>query len=59
MIFSTAHGDLVYEVTETMIVGPDAMWIIDQTEDATATLFACHPPGSVAQRIVVKLALTA
>jgi len=34
------------------------VWITDQTSDATATLFACHPPGSVTQRIVVHLQLT-
>lgn len=59
VIFTTAAGEMEYLVTETMIVNPDALWIVDQTDDATATLFACHPPGSVAQRIVVKLALTA
>ena len=35
------------------IVKPDALWIVDQTPEATATLFACHPPGSVRERIVV------
>ncbi|MEL6890741.1 MAG: class E sortase [Actinomycetota bacterium] len=57
VVFTTASGETEYVVTETMIVQPDALWIVDQTDDATATLFACHPPGSVAQRIVVKLAL--
>jgi len=55
--FTTDAGTSTYEVTETMIVEPDAVWIVDPTPTATATLFACHPPGSVAQRIVVKLAL--
>lgn len=59
VMFTTAAGETEYLVTETMIVNPDALWIVDQTDDATATLFACHPPGSVAQRIVVKLALAA
>ena len=40
----------------TEIVTPDAMWIVDQTAARTATLFACHPPGSVRERIVVHLA---
>lgn len=35
------------------IVNPDALWIVDPTETATATLFAFHPPGSTRQRIVV------
>ena len=57
VIMSTATGRHVYVVEATEIVEPDALWIVDQTPDATATLFACHPPGSVSQRIVVHLQL--
>ena len=57
VIFTTADGRFVYEVTGTAIVKPDALYIIDQTSTPTATLFACHPPGSTKQRIVVSLAL--
>lgn len=53
IIFTTPEGRFVYLVDRTEIVTPDALWIVDQTTDATATLFACHPPGSVKQRIVV------
>ncbi len=59
VIFTTSEGRFVYQVTATTIVAPDAMYIIDQTVDATATLFACHPPGSTKQRIVVSLVLVA
>jgi sortase A len=44
-----------YEVTGHEIVTPDAVWIVDPTPDATATLFACHPPGSTAYRWVTHL----
>jgi LPXTG-site transpeptidase (sortase) family protein len=47
VIFNTSTGRHVYSVVSTEIVQPDALWIVDQTDDATATLFACHPPGSV------------
>ena len=57
VIFDTANGRFVYAVTSTEIVTPDAIRIIDQTADKTATLFACHPIGSTRQRIVVHLAL--
>jgi sortase A len=57
VIFNTADGRFVYLVTETTVVAPDALYIIEQTEARTATLFACHPPGSTRQRIVVHLAL--
>ena len=59
VIFNTSTGRHVYSVVSTEIVQPDALWIVDQTDDATATLFACHPPGSVRQRIVVHLRLGA
>jgi sortase A len=53
IILSTDSGRYVYRVTRTEIVKPDAVWIVDQTPTATATLFACHPPGSTRERIVV------
>ena len=59
VIFTTDAGEIEYTVTGTQIVNPDALWIVDPTDTPTATLFACHPPGSVAQRIVVNLELSA
>jgi sortase A len=53
IVFTTDTGRHVYAVSRTEVVYPDAMWIVDQTPAATATLFACHPVGSTAQRIVV------
>ena len=44
--FTTADGVFDYAVTFTEIVAPDALWIIDPSDTPTATLFACHPPGS-------------
>ncbi|MBA3604762.1 MAG: class E sortase [Acidimicrobiia bacterium] len=55
VIFNTTGGRHVYVVESTQIVGPDALWIVDQTPDYRATLFACHPPGSTRERIVVHL----
>ncbi len=59
IIFTTADARFVYAVTETTIVTPDAMYIVDQTRAHTATLFACHPVGSTRERIVVHLELRA
>jgi sortase A len=50
---TTAEGTFVYAVTGTQIVEPTETWIINQSETATLTLFACHPPHSTKQRIVV------
>jgi sortase A len=59
VIMTTPSGRFVYKVISSEIVKPDALWVVDQTPEATATLFACHPPGSVRERIVVHLALSA
>jgi sortase A len=50
-------GRHVYIVHSVQIVPPDAMWVVTQDYRHSATLFACHPPGSVAERIVVFLDL--
>lgn len=50
-------GRHVYRVAFVEVVGPEAMWIVSQGYRHSATLFACHPPGSVAERIVVHLDL--
>ena len=52
--FRTNEGTAVYEVTEHLIVTPDATWIAQPTPDATVTLFACHPKRSAKQRYVVR-----
>ena len=59
IIYVTAEGRFVYRVTETQIVSPNALWITTQTTARTTTLFACHPPGSTRQRIVVFAELVA
>jgi len=45
--------EVKYRVSETMIVDPSATWITFDHKNPTLTLFACHPKGSAAQRIVV------
>jgi len=57
VIFTTPEGRFVYHVTLVEIVTPDAIWIIDQKPEYTATLFACHPVGSTRERIIVHLRL--
>lgn len=57
VVMTTPAGRFTYVVTSTEIVAPDALWIVGQTAEPTATLFTCHPPGSVRQRIVVHLRL--
>jgi sortase A len=54
VIFKTADGEFHYKVTKAEIVGAKDTWIVTPTPDATMTLFACHPPGSAKQRIVIR-----
>ena len=52
--FTLPQGTSTYEVTATDVVTPEAIDIITQSHEHTATLFACHPPGSTKFRYVVK-----
>jgi sortase A len=52
--FHMLDGDFTYAVTGTQIVLPTDLWVLDQTNQSTMTLIACHPKHSAAQRIVVK-----
>ena len=56
VIFSMPNGQFTYHVVSTEIVLPSQVDIINQTSAKTATLFACNPPGSTRERIVVHLA---
>lgn len=51
--------EVLYAVRETFIVNPDALWISYDNGEPLLTLFACHPKGSFAQRIVVRAELVA
>ena len=53
IVFDDERGRHVYRVDRVEIVEPTAVWIVDPTDTPTATLFACHPPGSTRERIVV------
>jgi sortase A len=52
--FSVGERAAVYQVTETLVVDPEDVWIAQQGPARVVTLFACHPVGSAAQRIVVR-----
>ena len=48
-----------YVVTSHEVVTPKGLHIVQPTPEPTATLFACHPPGSAKFRYVIHLALLA
>ena len=51
-------GTFAYTVAGTEIVLPSDIQVLDQTDDYTGTLFACHPKGQTTHRIIVHLQLT-
>jgi sortase A len=58
LVFTMNDGRVwTYVHTRTEIVTPDAIHIVDQRPEHTATLFACHPKGSAARRIVAHFRL--
>lgn len=59
VIFTVGGQRSTYVVTGSEVVTPKALHIVDPTPVPTATLFACHPPGSARFRYVVRLALRA
>ncbi len=52
MTFAVDTGSYTYEFVGNEIVTPDRVDILTQQPAYTATLFACHPPGSARERIV-------
>lgn len=46
--------EVMYRVSSTIIVEPEALWITYDSPTPTLTMFACHPKRSAKYRIVVK-----
>ena len=53
IIVTTVQGEFTYEVTETLIVKPTDVHVLDDKGDNRLTLSACHPKYSARQRIIV------
>lgn len=52
--FTNSTGSYTYEVTDTLIVDDEDVWIAEPTDSPTMTIFGCHPKHSAKQRYVVK-----
>ncbi|MFP5318398.1 MAG: class E sortase [Acidimicrobiia bacterium] len=50
---TTAEGRFQYDVTESKIVDPSAVEVLDPTEDNRLTLTTCHPKFSAAERLII------
>lgn len=54
---TTLHGDFRYQVRETMVVGPNDVWVLDPTDRPTLTLITCYPfsyVGKAPRRFIVR-----
>ena len=54
---STRRGDFRYQVRDTMVVGPNDVWVLDPTERPTLTLITCYPfryVGKAPRRFIVR-----
>ena len=53
----TTHGDFRYVVSETFVVDPNAVWVLDDVEGVDLTLITCYPfayVGHAPHRFVVR-----
>jgi sortase A len=57
IVVATRTGEFRYEVTESKIVSPEDVWVLDPTPDGRLTLTTCHPRYSAAQRLIIVAAL--
>src|SRR5688500_12046586 len=55
---TTVQGEFFYEVSETQIVRPTEVQVLEDKDDNRLTLTACHPKYSARERIVVVSKLT-
>ena len=60
-LIELAAGERVdrYRVTETLIVDPSDVWVLDRTESPSLTLVTCYPfyfIGSAPKRFIVRAA---
>ena len=54
IIITTAERTYLYVVTETKVVTPDAVEVLDPTDSAIVTMLTCVPDGIYSHRLVVR-----
>jgi len=57
ILVTTRQGRFRYEVTESKVVSPSEVSVLDPTTDNRLTLTTCHPRFSASKRLVVVAAL--
>lgn len=54
---STPRGDFHYQVRETIVVGPNDVWVLNPTDQSMLTLITCYPfnyVGKAPRRFIVR-----
>ena len=62
VLLTTAEEVREYRIVRTMVVNPEDVYVLDETEHPTLTLVTCYPfafIGSAPQRFIVRADLTA
>jgi sortase A len=54
IVVSTADRQYLYVVSETKVVTPDAVEVLDPTDEAIVTMLTCVPDGIYSHRLVVR-----
>ena len=57
IMVTTGVGEFRYEVIESQIVSPDAVEVLDPSEDNRLTLTTCNPRYSAAERLIISAKL--
>ena len=54
---TTLQGSFVYRVSETLIVSPKDVFVLDASQDNRLTLTTCHPRYSARKRLIIMAVL--
>ncbi len=57
IIIQSPRTTYLYSVESVFVVKPDALEVVDPTEEAVLTLTTCHPIGSLRERLIVRAEL--
>lgn len=60
LVLESSAGARTFEITDTQVVAPEDVWVLEPTADTVLTLITCHPfyfVGSAPDRYVVRARL--
>lgn len=54
IILRKDNDEFIYEVTDSFVVEPTEMWVLNSSEDAEITLITCTPMITYTHRLIIK-----